>query len=184
MSFFDQIKRMLPRSFLNDSMRNMKGIYQSIALQVDDLDGAILDGQKQLFIDSATWALPIYEAEFAIKLVDQSNEVARRNNVMAMSRGGLGATPASITNVLKSYGYSTRILEDFSGYTVTIQFNDFRGVPPNLGDLQTLMTRFIPAHLQLKWSFIYTQHRELRSFTHAQMKSMTHDQLRTQLPTP
>ncbi|KEO81028.1 putative phage tail protein [Tumebacillus flagellatus] len=182
MGFFDAIKRMLPRPFLNNSMRNMTGFYKSIGEQIDSLQEAVIDGQNQLFIDTATWALPIYEAEFAIKLVDQSNAVARRNNVMAMSRGGLGATPLSITNVLKAYGYSTQLLEDFAGYTITIQFNDFRGVPPNLGDLQTLMTRFIPAHLLLKWKFIYTQHRELRSYTHAQMKSMTHDTLRTQLP--
>lgn len=183
MGFFDWISGILPKSFLNSTLINMTGMYKAIARQFDDAKAAILDGQNQLFIDSATYMLPVYEAEFAIQLVDQSSTEARRNNVMAMSRGGLGATPAAIKSVLQAYGYATNIVENFAGYTVTIQFTDTRGIPPNINDLQTLMTRFVPGHLKLQWQYIYTQYRELNGkYTYNQMKGHTYDYYKTQLP--
>ncbi|MEC0231279.1 putative phage tail protein [Paenibacillus alba] len=183
MAFLDFFKNILPISFLSNSFQNSTGMYKSLARQFDDLKAAILDGCDQLFIDTATWSLPIYEAEFAIQLVDQSNTAARRNNVMAMSRGGLGATPAAIKSILQAYGYSTNIVESFGTYTVTIQFVDTRGIPSNINDLQALMYRFIPGHLNLTWQFIYTIHYELEPFTHAQMEGRTYAYYETQLPT-
>lgn len=184
MGFFDWISGILPKSFLNSSFKNATGMYKTIANRFDDLKASILDSQNQLFIDSATWALPIYEAEFAIHLIDQSNTAARQNNVMAISRGGLGATPTAITNVLLSYGYATQIVENFAGYTVTIKFTDTRGIPSNINDLQALMTRFIPGHLQIVWQYIYTQYRELNgNYTYTRMQGHTYEYYKTQLPT-
>ena len=182
MSYFDFFKQILPRTFLGDHLPNWAGLYKAVARQFDELEAAITSTRDQLYIDTATWALPIYEAEYAIRLVDKSNDQARRSNVLAMSRGGLGATSAALHTVLKSYGYETEILEDFANYTVTIRFTDFRGVPPNLNDLKELMRRFVPAHLVLVWSFKYTIHAELEAFTHQQLENMTHEQLETQLP--
>ena len=183
MKFLDFFKSILPPSFLSSKMAIMTGAYSALGRQFDDLEAAIIDGQNQLFIDSATWKLPVYEAEFGIKLTDTTvSDSARRNNVMAMSRGGLGATPAALKSVLQSYGYATNIAENYAGYTFTIQFIDTRGIPPNIGDLQALMTRFVPAHLQLQWQFIYTQYRELTSFTYGQMSARTYEYLTTQLP--
>lgn len=182
MGFFDWISGILPKSFLNSSLVNANGIYKAIARQFDDLKASSLDAQNQLFIDSATWQLPVYEAEFSIQLIDQSNTAARRNNVMAMSRGGIGATPASIKSVLQSYGYSTNIVESFGTYTITIQFTDVRGIPSNINDLQALLYRFIPGHLHLQWQYIYTQHQELKPFTYQQMQGHTHQYYQTQLP--
>lgn len=184
MGFYDWICGILPKSFLNSTLFNWTGLYKASARQLDDLKAAIIDGQNQLFIDSATWMLPVYEAEFAIKLVDESSTAARRNNIMAMSRGGIGATPAAITGVLQSYGYATNIVENFAGYTVTIQFTDTRGIPSNINDLKALMTRFVPGHLQLQWQYIYTQYQELNGhFTYAQLQGHTYDYYKTQLPT-
>ncbi|SCW87031.1 hypothetical protein SAMN04487970_10855 [Paenibacillus tianmuensis] len=180
MKFFELFQRILPTSFLNGS--NTRGLYEAIARQFDELRAAILEGQDQLFIDSATYMLPVYEAEFAIIRVDQSDIQGRRNNVMAMSRGGLGSTPVVILNALKSYGYSCELIEDYANYRVKILFTDARGVPSNINDLQQLMNRLIPGHLELQWKFIYTQHRELMPFTHQQMKGHTHEYYKTKLP--
>jgi hypothetical protein len=183
MGFFDWMSGILPKSFLNGSLLNWTGLYKASARQLDDLKTVILSSQDELFIDSANTMLPVYEAEFAIQLIDQSNIAARRNNVMAMSRGGIGATPAAIQGVLQSYGYATNIVENYAGYTVTIQFTDTRGIPPNINDLKALMTRFIPGHLQLLWQYIYTQYRELNgNYTYAQFTGHTYDYYKTQLP--
>jgi hypothetical protein len=183
MGFYSQFQSILPKSFLNASMKRMTGVYSAVGRQFDYLKVAILDAQNQLFIDSATWSLPIYEAEFSIKLVDQSNTAARRNNVMAMSRGGIGATPAAITSVLQSYGYFTHIVESFGTYTITIQFTDFRGIPINVNDLKNLLTRFIPGHLQLNWQYLYRHYGEFAPYKQSQMAQLTHQQLTTTLPT-
>ncbi|MDF2435491.1 MAG: hypothetical protein JWP44_5122 [Mucilaginibacter sp.] len=183
MGFFSQFQSILPKSFLNVSMARMTGVYFALGRQFDDLKAAILDAQNQIFIDSATWSLPIYEAEFSIKLVDTSNTAARRNNVMAMSRGGIGATPAAITSVLQSYGYSTHIVETFGTYNITIQFNDFRGIPSNINDLQNLLARFFPGHLQLNWQYLFRHYGEFSPYLQSQMAQLTHQQLTTTLPT-
>lgn len=185
MAFIDFFQRILPKSFLSKTFLNAWGIYQAIAVQFDDLKAGILDGQNQLFIDSVTWQLPVYESEFGIKLIDQSNTQARRNNVMAMSRGGLGANPGTITNVLQSYGYATQIVEDFPNYKVTIKFTDFKGVPSNINDLKALMTRFIPGHLQLNWAYLYNLYSDYEGkYTWGQMPTsgLTWQDVMTKLP--
>ncbi|MFB6364463.1 putative phage tail protein [Paenibacillus elgii] len=174
MKFFEFFQRILPIAFLNGP--NTKGLYEAVAHQFDDLHAAIIEGQDQLFIDSATYMLPVYEAEFAIQRVDKSDALQdRRNNVMAMSRGGLGCTPEAILNVLKSYGYSCRINEDFANYQVTIQFTDVLGVPNNLGDLQSLMRRLIPAHLEVRYGFRYLTVAEVEGMTLAEIENTTMD---------
>ncbi|NOV01338.1 putative phage tail protein [Paenibacillus planticolens] len=183
MKFFDFFQSILPGSFLHSAFKNTVGIYKAVGRQFDDLKAAVSEARDQLFIDSATYMLPVYEAEFAIQLLDKSNIPARRNNVMAMSRGGIGATSADLKSILQAYGYTTNIVEDFGNYKVTIQFTDVRGIPSNINDLKGLMSRFMPGHLRLEWQYIYTQYQEFQPFTHNKMRGFTHEYLRNQVPT-
>ncbi|GMA59742.1 YmfQ family protein [Alicyclobacillus fastidiosus] len=187
MANYDDFVSWLPPSFFagTDAV-TMNAFLVALGRQFDDLDAAIADNQNQLFIQLATWALSTYEAEFAIKLVDGGTDSERQNNIMAKNRAGQGATPAALLNILSAYGYACQINQDFANYAFTIQFTDFKGIPPNMGDLQTLLTSMTPAHLQTLYSYLYNVFSNVDGqFTYSQLaeSGLTYEQLLTQLPT-
>ncbi|WP_088186041.1 hypothetical protein [Desulfosporosinus sp. FKA] len=49
-----------------------------------------------------------------------------------------------------------QIKEDFPNYRFTIEFTDSNGIPANKGDVQTLLSSMIPAHLQTTYQYDYT----------------------------
>lgn len=185
MAWFDTFVSWLPPSFLGPDSVTMKAFLKALGRQSDDLEAAILDTQNQLFIQLTTWAIPTYESEFAIKLVDGATDQARRNNIMAKNRAGQGVTPAALLNILSAYGYQCQINEDFPNYQFTIKFTDFKGIPPNMGDLQTLLTSITPAHLKMLFAYLYNVYSAIDGkYTYSQLdsSSLTYGQLPTTLP--
>ncbi|KLU66295.1 hypothetical protein DEAC_c16940 [Desulfosporosinus acididurans] len=186
MAWYDTMAGWLPPSFFGADAVTMRAFLKALGRQSDDLDAAIQDVQNQLFMQLTTWAIPTYESEFAIRLVDGATDQARRNNVMAKNRAGQGATPAALKNILSAYGYSTEIDEDFPNYQFTIKFTDFKGIPPNMGDLQTLLTSVTPAHLKMLIAYMYYVYSDITGkYTYAQLASsgLTYGDLPTKLPT-
>lgn len=185
MSNYDTFVSWLPDSFFGgvDSV-TLNAFLVALGNQFDALDAAVADNQNQLFIESATWSLSTYEAEFAIQLVDGGTDSERQNNIMAKNRAGQGATPAALLNILSAYGYACQINQDYANYAFTIQFTDFKGIPANMGDLQTLLTSLTPAHLQTLYAYLYNVFSNLNQFTYAELQSsgLTYQQLQAQLP--
>lgn len=185
MANYDDFVSWLPPSFLGEDAVTFNAFLKALGRQFDDLDAAIADNQNQIFMQLATWALSTYEAEFAIKLVDGATDSERQNNIMAKSRAGQGPTKAAFQNILSAYGYSTEIDEDFADYQFTIKFTDFKGIPPNMGDLQTLLSSMTPAHLKTLYSYLYNVYSNLDGqYTYDQLDSsgLTYGDLMTQLP--
>lgn len=185
MAWYDTMTSWLPPSFLGTDAVTMKAFLKACGRQSDDLEAAILDNQNQLFAQLATWALSNYEEEYGIKLVDGATDSARQNNVMAKMRAGQGATPAALQNILSAYGYSTEIDETFANYQFTIKFTDFKGIPPNMGDLQTLLASMAPAHLQMLFAYLYNVYSNIDGkYTYSQLSSsgLTYGDLPTKLP--
>lgn len=185
MGNFDTFLSWLPPSFLGPNAVTQRAFLFALGRQFDDLEAAITDNENQLLIQTATWALSTYEAEFAIKLVDGGTDAERRNNILAKDRAGQGATPAALQNILSAYGYATQIIEDFTNYRFTIKFTDFKGIPSNMGDLQLLLQSMTPAHLQTLYQYLYYVFSDIDGkFTYAQVTAsgVTYGQLLTQLP--
>lgn len=186
MAWFDSFVSWLPPSFLGSDAVTLRAFLTAVGRQSDDLEAAILDNQNQLFAQLATWALSSYEEEYGIKLVDGATDSERENNVMAKMRAGQGATPAALENILSAYGYSTAINEDFPNYQFTIQFTDFKGIPSNMGDLQTLLSSAAPAHLKMLFAYLYNVYSNLDdNYTYSQLdgSGLTYGDLPTKLPT-
>ncbi|MFB5192802.1 putative phage tail protein [Alicyclobacillus fastidiosus] len=186
MANYDDFVSWLPESFLGEDAVTLKAFLKALGRQFDDLDAAVADNQNQLFMQLVTWAIPTYEAEFAIKLVDGATDDARRNNIMAKNRAGQGPTPAALLNILSAYGYACQINQDFANYQFTIQFTDFKGIPPNMGDLQTLLASMTPAHLKTLFAYLYNVYSDFNGkYTYDQLETsgLTYEQLQTQLPT-
>lgn len=185
MANYDDFVSWLPPSFLGANAVTLNAFLKALGRQFDDLDAAIADNQNQIFAQTATWALPTYESELAIKLVDGGTDSERQNNIMAKMRAGQGATKAALQNILSAYGYSTEIDENFADYQFTIKFTDFKGIPSNIGDLQALLASMTPAHLQTIYDYLYNVYSDLDgNFTYLQLQNsgLTYGQLMTQLP--
>lgn len=185
MANYDDFVSWLPPSFLGADAVTLRAFLKALGRQFDDLNSATQDNQNQIFVQLATWDLSTYESELAIKLVDGGTDSERRNNIMAKMRAGQGATPAALQNILSAYGYATQILEDFANYQFTIKFTDFKGIPPNMGDLQALLTSMTPAHLKTLYAYEYYVFSDVDGkYTYSQMDSsgLTYGDLPTKLP--
>lgn len=187
MANYDAFVSWLPESFFAgvDAV-TMNAFLLALGNQFDDLNEATQDNQNQIFMQFATWALSTYEAEFGIKLVDGATDSERQNNIMAKSRAGQGPTPAALLNILSAYGYACQINQDFANYQFTIQFTDFKGIPPNMGDLQALLGSITPAHLNTLYQYLYNTYANLDGqFTYGDLNNsgLTYQQLQTVLPT-
>lgn len=185
MAWLDTFVSWLPPSFLGPNAVTFRAFLKALGRQFDDLEATIQDNQNQLFVMLASWALSTYEEEYGIKLVDGATDSARQNNIMAKMRGGQGVTKAALLNILAAYGYQCQINEDFPNYQFTVQFTDFKGIPPNMGDLQTLLGSMTPAHLSMLFSYLYNVYSNIDgNYTYGQLDSsgLTYGQLPTKLP--
>lgn len=137
-----------------------------ITLRKQDIDSII----SNLSVDTATWALEIYEKELGI-VTDQSKTLQERREVIKSKSRGVGTVnEALIKNVADAFtGGSIDV--DFNAGVVTITFTDIIGVPTNIDDLKSNLRSLIPSHLAIIYAFKYMLYSDIRAL------NMTYEQI-------
>ncbi len=86
----------------------------------------------------------------------------RRANIKAKIRGCGTVTKALIKNVAESYvGGEVDVIEDSANYTIIIKFISTYGVPTQIEDVEKVLREIIPAHLDLKFDYLYITYNTL-----------------------
>lgn len=144
-------------------------IYEAVlgaeGAEFDQVRTSIEDILKQLYVETATWGLDLWEqmlglSSYAGKPVDQ-----RRSRIISKLRGYGTVTVSLIKNVAESYVYGTvEVTEHPELYSFTVKFVDPRGIPPNLDDLKAAIEEIKPAHLALQYEFTCTVWGELNTW--------------------
>lgn len=102
----------------------------------------------------ATWGLDRLERDYGLPDGSGLTVEDRRTRILAVIRSNATATPRAIRDLARAFGNGdVAIVEDYAAYTVEIHFVDLRGLPPNLGAMQTVLREFIPLHLNVVWKF-------------------------------
>lgn len=87
----------------------------------------------------------------------------RRSAVIARIRGVGTVNIPMIKSVAESFEFGTvEVTEDNPHYTITVEFVDERGMPPNLGDIHFALREIVPAHIDIKYKFTITIYNEVR----------------------
>ncbi|MCG7410566.1 YmfQ family protein [Paenibacillus sp. ACRRX] len=148
----------------------------SIDVSLKNMDGRIDNFVKQLDIDTATWALVVYERELGISLDPTKPLDQRRSLVKSKLRGSGTVGAAQIKLVADSYTHGD--VEVTLDKGIVIEFRSIYGIPPNLEDLKTVIRQIAPAHLSVRYVIKYTMHKDLKGLTHMKLSAFTHDQIR------
>jgi hypothetical protein len=137
-------------------MRNSK-VYQEIFTseeqQIHLLEAAIQDILVQLSIDTATWALDIYEKELEIK-TDVNKPLSERRSVIKSKLRGFGKIDALQIKLVADAYTNGEVVISFNGHIV-VKFTSKIGIPPNLQDLKSALEEIKPAHLKIDYLFRY-----------------------------
>ena len=129
---------------------------------VIDAQSAKDDTLAQVFLETATWGLDLWEKQLGLETEAEKNLEYRRSRIKSKLRGQGTATIAMIQNLSESFsGGETEIIEHPEQYSFDIKFCGSVGTPPNLDDLTAALNETIPAHLSYQYQYRYLLIREI-----------------------
>jgi uncharacterized protein YmfQ (DUF2313 family) len=157
-----------------------KKIYENQQAEIDSLNLDIKDLINQLFVNTATWGLSIWEEEFNIKINTFDSYEIRRSRIIAKKKGQGTFTKAFVKNLAESFENGiVEVIEHNEDYYFTIKFTGTKGIPPNLQDLKDVINELKPAHLGVEYEFTFTTWGEVKTITWGTVKTGTWGELRT-----
>lgn len=128
-------------------------LFQAQAKQFDNRDAIIADLKLQLSVDTATWALVIYEEELDIP-VDTSKPNTERRSVIKSKMRGTGQVDGALIKTVADAFTNGDVEVTFDG-KINIKFTSVLGVPPNMDDLKSALDDIKPSHLRILYLVAY-----------------------------
>lgn len=170
---------------LQPFMRNSK-IYQALfdteSSQIDARQVNINDLATQMFVDTATWGIAIYEKELGI-ITDLTQAYNERRSVIKSKMRGTGKVSAILIKIVADAYTDGDVDVTFANSTITVTYTSVFGIPPNEPNLEAIIEEIKPAHLAVVYVFLYIRYEQLNNhYTYGQMAARTYDELKTQLP--
>lgn len=131
----------------------IKDILETIDIELKKENSSIEDLEIQLSVDTATWALDIYEYELGIKTIKNKSYEERRSVIKSKYRG-FGKVDNSMLKTVCDSWTNGDVDITFDG-KINIKFNSVYGVPNNINDLKAALEEIKPAHLRIIYKFAY-----------------------------
>ena len=147
-----------------------RSIFEADRRQLDNNAAAQTDLQLQFSIDTATWALSIYESELGIP-VDTGRTLLERRSVIKSKLRGSGKVDAALIKIVADSFTNGNVEVSFTG-KIGIKFSSVFGIPSNIEDLKNELRRICPAHLDIAYSYKYTLYNDIK------IKNITYDDIK------
>lgn len=141
---------------------------------------SIADMENQLFVDTATWGLSVWEKQLGIYTdVSKTNE-ARREVIKAKMRGSGTCTIEMIKNTALAYtNAEVEVIESNALYTFAVKFVSVKGIPADIGAFKATIDTIKPAHLAYTVEYTYTVWSDLTALTWGAVGAETWDGIKT-----
>ncbi|WP_274363705.1 putative phage tail protein [Paenibacillus thermotolerans] len=146
-----------------------QGIFEAEEIQFDERDNAVQDLEAQLLIDTATWAIPIYERELGIP-TEPNKPIAERRAIVKSKMRGSGKVDAILIKIVADSFTNGDVDVQFDG-AIRISFSSVLGTPPNESDLKAAIEEIRPAHLALIYDYRYLMLSEVENMTLEQVEN-------------
>ncbi|WP_407310905.1 putative phage tail protein [Desulfosporosinus sp. SB140] len=174
----DNLKSYLPPFLSTTDL--FANIFNSQGQELDNIDVDIADLNAQFDVDTATWALDIYEKDLG-KSTDYTKPLDYRRSVIKSKWRGSGKLNATLIKTVCDAFTNGNVEVTFDG-TIQVKFTSVYGIPPNIEDLKAAIEQIKPAYLAVAYVFLYIYYQDLKPFTYAQLSGYTHEFLKTNLP--
>lgn len=166
------LKSYLP-SFLSDN-KTFTEIFNSEEQEFNSLGNKIEEVKAQLNVDTATWALDIYEKELGIA-TDYTKDLNYRRSIIKSRWRGTGKLDSTLIKIVCNAFTNGNVEVTFDG-SINIKFNSIIGIPPNLNDLKNSLEQIKPAYLAIKYLFAYLLIKDIDNvMTIGQLENITLD---------
>lgn len=141
----------LPRVLKKDTV--FKEIQRVQNIEIKEAHNFIGDLNKQLNIDTATWALELYEFDLGIETKADKPLNERRAVIKSRMRGTGKLDSKVIEEVIDSFTNGD-VKVEFNG-KIIIHFNGIYGTPANMEDVFEAVEDVKPAHLAIVYKYMY-----------------------------
>ena len=169
----DMIKQL--QSFMRQS-EVYRVLFNTESGQLETRQVSINDLSSQMFIDSATWALAIYEKEFGI-ITDLSQTYEERRSVIKSRMRGIGTVNKALIKVV-AFSFSNGDVDvSISNSTIKVSFTSLVGVPPNEDALKAALEEIKPAHLGMTYEYLYNNWSQIAAKKWADISVYTWEQV-------
>lgn len=149
-------------------------LLQSFTDEINANNYAISDLEGQLFVDTATWGLSVWEKELGVYTDVSKPYSERREAIKAKMRGSGTCSIQMIKNAALAYtNAEVEVIEDNPNYAFVVKFVSTKGIPPNEKDFTNTIDTIKPAHLAYTVEYTYTVWRELKTKTWGDVKQNT-----------
>ncbi|WP_110942905.1 putative phage tail protein [Inediibacterium massiliense] len=145
--------------------------------ELDQITLDLKDLERQLFIETATWTLDIYEKELGIQTDRDKTYEDRRSTIKSKWRG-TGKVDRNLIKLVADAYTNGDVEVTFDG-RINIIFTSVYGVPPNIEDLKNAIEEIKPAHLEILYEFLYITWLQMRQTTWGKVKKMNWKEVRT-----
>lgn len=140
---------------------------------------SIAELENQLFVDTATWGLDIWEKQFGLNTNISKPLLERREAIKAKMRGFSTCTIQMIKNTALAYtNAEVEVFEDYPNDTFKVKFVSVRGIPKDIDAFKRTIDTIKPAHLAYTVEYTYTTWGELKIKTWGDLKTKTWEQVR------
>lgn len=161
----------------NATMGELQG---TVAEELGKLNYNIEDLINQLFIDTATWGLSIYEKAFGLQTNTNIPYAERREIIKAKLLGRGTTTKQMIKDTAEVFsGGEVDIIEYPAESKFVIKFVGTKGIPRNMQGFEEMLEAIKPAHLAYELKFTYSVWNHISNMTWGEASEMTWDELRT-----
>jgi len=135
--------------------------------------------ERNLFVDTAVEALPIFEKDLGLTPQNELDYEQRRQQIISRFRASLKqTTEETIKNVARAFkNGEIEINKTDTPGVFEIKFTGI-GIPDNLKGFKRVIDIIMPAHLQIEYTFTFNTWDVVSNVTWGQASSMTWEEFR------
>lgn len=161
----------------NETMIRLQSI---LSAETEKLDTDLSQTISECFVSTASAMLLRYEKLYGLEVDVSKSDAFRRERIKAKIAGAGTTTKQMIINIAKSYSNGEVVVfEDNANNRFTIKFVGTLGIPGNIADLKLTIEEIKPAHLAVKYEYVYNTWGNLSALTWEQAGAYTWEQIRT-----
>jgi hypothetical protein len=167
----DKLKEQVPDFVANIPI--MDNIYNAQANKLEEIKSINEDVFNQLFVETATWGLELWERFCGLLVRNDLDYLTRRAKIRAHLASYRSVSKSVIKEIAKDFGFrDVEIIEDYAPYVVKLIFDNSDESKINVTDLIQTLRDMCPAHLDLIYLFVYKSWKDIHD------KNMTFDTLK------
>ena len=157
----------------------MKELQNTVSKELGRLYYHLEDFINQLFVDTATWGLSIYEKDLDLATNPSLSYEERRELIKAKLWGRGTTTKQMIKETAEAFsGGEVDVIEYPSEYRFVVKFIGVKGIPRNMQGFIDMLEAIKPAHLAYEFKYTYTVWNFIKHITWNDVSGMTWDDLR------